>query len=57
MSDLWDEEGLGGASPGGDGDDWEEGDESAEGELEDAFDDPDGKLDDEDWEDEGDGES
>ena len=57
MSDLWEDDGFGGggAAPGGDGDDdWDEGDEALESELEDGFDDPD-ELADEDW-DEGDAE-
>jgi hypothetical protein len=56
MSDQWDDEGFGGAAPSGGGtDDWDEGEESLETELEDGFDDPDGESDDEDW-DEGEGE-
>jgi len=57
MSDQWDDEGIGGATPGAGGtdDDWDEGEESLETELEDGFDDPDGESDDEDW-DEGEGE-
>ena len=51
MSDQWDDEGFGGAAPSGAGtdDDWDEGEESLETELEDGFDDPDGESDDEDW--------
>ena len=51
MSDQWDDEGFGGAAPGGGGtdDDWDEGEESLETELEDGFDDPEGESDDEDW--------
>ena len=57
MSDQWDDEGIGDAAPGAGGtdDDWDEGEESLETELEDGFDDPDGESDDEDW-DEGEGE-
>jgi hypothetical protein len=43
VSDLWEDEGFGsgGAMPDGDGDDdWDEGEESMETALEDAFDDP-----------------
>jgi hypothetical protein len=42
MSDLWEDEGFGsgGATPDGGEDDWDEGDESLDTALEDAFDDP-----------------
>jgi hypothetical protein len=43
MTDLWEDEGFGGAggTPDADGeDDWDEGDESLESALEDGFDDP-----------------
>jgi hypothetical protein len=55
MTDLWEEEGFGGAgtAPDADEDDWEDGDESVGSALGDGFDDSAG-LDDEDW-DEGDG--
>jgi len=55
MTDLWEDEGFGGASaPDADGeDDWDEGDESLVSALEDGFDDP-AVTDDEGW-DEGDG--
>ena len=56
MGDQWDDEGIGDAAPaGGTDDDWDEGEEPLETELEDGFDDPDGESDDEDW-DEGEGE-
>jgi hypothetical protein len=56
MSDLWEDEGFGGAgaAPDADGEDnWDEGDESLVSALEDGFDDP-AVTDDEGW-DEGDG--
>jgi hypothetical protein len=58
MGDLWQDEGFGSGGGVDDalagGDDWDEGEESLETELEDAFDDP-GELDEEGlWEDEGD---
>jgi hypothetical protein len=40
MSDLWQDEGFGSAAVGETDDDWDEGDESIETALEDAFDDP-----------------
>lgn len=50
------ESGVGGAAPVGDGDDWEEGEGSLASTLEDAFDDPEGELENEgSWE-EGDAE-
>jgi hypothetical protein len=50
MSDLWEDEGGGGAAPSdGEGeDDWDEGDEGLEPELEDGLDDPD-ELEDKSW--------
>ena len=60
MSDLWKEERLGGAASVQSGEDeWGDGDEDVEGDLEGGFDDPEGELDDEDWsesESEGEGE-
>jgi hypothetical protein len=56
VTDLWEDEGFGGAgaAPDAEGeDDWDEGDESLESALEDGFDDP-AVTDDEGW-DEGDG--
>ena len=56
MTDLWEDEGFGGAgaAPDAEGeDDWDEGYESLEPALEDGFDDP-AVTDDEGW-DEGDG--
>jgi len=50
VTDPWEDEGFGGggAVPGGDGDDdWDEGEESLESTLEDAFDDPESELEDE----------
>ena len=51
MSDQWDDDGLGDATPGEgvNDDDWDEGEESLETELEDGFDDPDGESADDDW--------
>ena len=44
MTDLWSEEGFGGGGFGGEGfgseDDWDEGEESLETDVEDGFDDP-----------------
>ena len=57
MSDLWQEEGFGGAGSAGDGndDDWDEGEESIDLSLEDSFDDPDSlDEDDEGWSGDGD---
>jgi hypothetical protein len=50
MSDQWDDEGFGGATPGGGGteDDWDEGEQSLETESEGGFDDPASESDD-DW--------
>ncbi len=56
VTDLWEAEGFGGggAAPGADGDvDWDEGDESLEAGVADGFDDLDGELEDDGW-DEGD---
>jgi len=53
VTDLWEDEGFGsgGGAPDAEGEDeWEEGDESLESELDDGFDDPD-ELEDEDWND------
>jgi hypothetical protein len=53
MTDLWEDEGFGGAgaSPDADGeDDWNDGDESVGSALEDGLDDP-SELDDEAWDD------
>jgi hypothetical protein len=43
MTDLWEDEGFGGAGPSPDAaveDDWDDGDESPDPALEDGFDDP-----------------
>jgi len=59
MADLWQDEGFGGGGSGVDeafaGDDWDEGEESIETDVEDGFDDPD-EVEDDESEDEGDGE-
>ena len=59
MADLWQDEGFGGGGTGvGEafaGDDWDEGEESIETDVEDGFDDPD-EVEDDESEDEGDGE-
>jgi hypothetical protein len=51
MTDLWEDEGFGGAGGAPDADaedDWDEDDESLEPALEDGFDEPE-ELEDEDW--------
>ncbi len=55
MADLWQDEGFGsgsghGLAVGGD-DDWDEGEESIETDVEDGFDDPDDSADEESWDD------
>ncbi len=59
MADLWQDEGFGGGGSGvGEafaGDDWDEGEESIETDVEDGFDDPD-EVETDESEDEGDGE-
>lgn len=59
MSDLWQDEGFGGGGSGvGEafaGDDWDEGEESIETDVEDGLDDPE-EVEDDESEDEGDGE-
>ena len=55
MGDLWQDEGFGSIGAVGDvsSDDWDEGEESLDTSLEDAFDDPD-ELEDDSWDENGD---